>query len=77
MPKLNQVYTVESVRRVGDGYSVRLVELTPECYLGGPCRCGSCGWDAERFRRVYRPDDEKLDVFRAMLKVRPDLEPVL
>jgi hypothetical protein len=67
MPELGQVYRVDSVRLAGDGYSVRLVELTPDCYKGGGCTCGHCGWDAARFRKIYRPDDNKLAVFRAML----------
>lgn len=67
MPSLDRTYTVESVRPVGDGFSVRLVELTPDCWQGGPCACGACGWDASRFRRVRPIRTEQLDVFRAML----------
>ena len=55
MPRCGQLYTVAALRRVGDGYSVRLKEITPTCHLGGPCGCGECGWDAARFRKVYRP----------------------
>lgn len=66
IPQLGQLYIVSCVRCVGDGYSVRLKELTPTCYLGGPCRCGECGWDAGRFRKVYRPNDATL---RTMLKL--------
>lgn len=76
MPNLKQVYTVDMVRSVGDGYSVRLVEITPECYKGGPCSCGECGWDAGRFRTIYRLDDSALDVFRAMLSVPVELSPI-
>lgn len=64
MPKEGRLYTVAGLRRVDGGYSVRLKELTPTCYLGGPCGCGDCGWDAARFRKVYRPDEAML---RAML----------
>ena len=74
MPELGRMYRVESVRCAGDGFSVRLIELTPECYKGGTCDCGDCGWDAGRFRRVYRPDDEKLEQFRELLDVPSDLE---
>jgi hypothetical protein len=55
MPVLGALYTVSSVRPVGDGESVRLKELQPSCYLGGPCACGDCGWDSVRFRKVHRP----------------------
>jgi hypothetical protein len=51
MPRLGQRYTVTRTRQVGDGHSVRLLELHPTCHLGGPCRCGECGWDASRFRK--------------------------
>jgi hypothetical protein len=55
MPVLGGLYTVSSVRPVGDGYSVRLKELQPSCHHGGPCACGGCGWDCGRFRKVHRP----------------------
>ena len=55
MPSLGALYTITSLRPVGDGHSVRLRELTPSCHLGGVCACGDCGWDAGRFRKVYRP----------------------
>jgi hypothetical protein len=55
MPDLDVLYTITSIRPVDDGHSVRLKELTPSCYLGGPCACGHCGWDSGRFRKVYRP----------------------
>jgi hypothetical protein len=58
MPELGALYVVASVRPVGDGVSVRLRELTPICHRGGVCACGGCGWDARRFRRVYRPDPD-------------------
>jgi hypothetical protein len=55
MPDLGALYAIASVRPVEDGHSVRLKELTPSCYLGGLCACGECGWNALRFRKVYRP----------------------
>lgn len=61
MPVLGSLYTVVSVRPVGDGRSVRLKELTPTCHLGGLCACGDCGWDAGRFRKTYRPRAEFLE----------------
>lgn len=67
MPDTDRLYTVEDVRFIAGGYSVRLNELAPGCYRGGSCTCGRCGWDARRFRRVYRPDPRNLDPFRAML----------
>ncbi len=67
MPDLDRLYTVENLRFIAGGYSVRLNELAPGCYQGGPCTCGNCGWDARRFRRVYRPDLRNLEPFRAML----------
>ncbi len=60
MPKQGEVYRVASVRGVDDLYSVRLFELTPECHIGGPCRCGDCGWDARRFRKVDAPAKEQI-----------------
>ena len=66
MPVAGLLYRVQSVRRVGDGYSIRLSELTPDCYRGGPCSCGSCGWDSGRFRLAHRPGD-KLALFHEML----------
>ncbi len=74
MPELGQLYTVESIRNVAGGYSVRLNELTPDCYQGGSCTCGNCGWDSGRFRRVYRPDDEKLASLRELLDVPVERE---
>lgn len=56
MPDLGALYTVAGVRPAEGGRSVRLKELTPSCWRGGVCACGSCGWDAGRFRKVYRPD---------------------
>jgi hypothetical protein len=44
-------------------------ELAPSCCLGGTCTCGDCGWDARRFRRVYRPEARKLELFKAMLRM--------
>jgi len=61
MPVRGQLYTIASLKPVGDGYSVRLKELVPTCHLGGPCACGGCGWDANRFRKVYRPKDELIE----------------
>lgn len=55
MPALGGLYTVASVRAIDGAGSVRLKELTPSCHRGGPCGCGECGWDAGRFRKVYRP----------------------
>jgi hypothetical protein len=56
MPAPDMLYVVESVRPADDGPRVRLKELKPTCRLGGSCGCGGCGWEARRFRRVYRPD---------------------
>lgn len=67
MPELGRLYTVESARAVAGGWSVRLAELTPDCFKGGSCGCGNCGWDSARFRKVYRPADEKLADLRALL----------
>jgi hypothetical protein len=67
MPRRGTHYRVQSVRGVGDGYSVRLMELTPECHSGGPCNRGNCGWDSSRFRRVSRSDQQALALLRAML----------
>lgn len=61
MPQLGQLYTVTKVRTVGDGQGVRLRELIPTCYMGGPCDCGECGWDAARFRKIDRPSDDLAD----------------
>jgi len=61
MPQLGQLYTITKVRAVGDGQSVRVRELIPTCYMGGPCDCGECGWDAGRFRKVYRPTSELIE----------------
>lgn len=58
MPDLGGLYTVASLRPIGDGLSVRLRELTPSCHFGGLCACGGCGWDAGRFRKVYRPNPD-------------------
>lgn len=75
MPELGRLYTIESVRSVSGGFSVRLNELTPDCYKGGSCTCGNCGWDASRFRKVYRPEEWKLASLRALLDV-PAGQPV-
>jgi hypothetical protein len=58
MPSEGQLYLVASVTPAGEGHSVRLQGLSPTCYLGGACACGQCGWDAARFRKVYRPNRE-------------------
>lgn len=58
MPLLGGLYTIATIRPVGDGHSVRLKELRPSCQLGGLCACGHCGWDAGRFRKLYRPSGE-------------------
>jgi hypothetical protein len=63
MPTWGALYTITGVRRFEDGASVRLKELAPTCYLGGPCGCGQCGWDAGRFRKVYRPDARLIESF--------------
>lgn len=60
MPTQGQLYRIQRVSAVGDGHSVRLFELIPTCYRGGPCACGGCGWDAGRFRKVYRPDQRAI-----------------
>lgn len=73
MPELGSLYAVESTRPVGAGVSVRLRELTPTCHAGGPCACGDCGWDARRFRKVYRPKAEL--IASVVARVR-GLEPV-
>src|SRR5687768_15335336 len=67
MPDADRLYTVEEIRAVARGYSVRLNELAPSCYQGGTCACGNCGWDARRFRRVYRPHPRNLEPFQDML----------
>lgn len=51
----------------GRSFMSHLRALTPDCWEGGPCACGACGWDASRFRRVRPIRTEQLDVFRAML----------
>ena len=72
MPDIGRLYTVEDVRFIAGGYSVRLNELAPCCFQGGTCTCGECGWDARRFRRVYRPHSRNLEPFTALLrKPRP------
>ena len=53
---------------------MRLKELTPSCYLGGVCACGDCGWDAGRFRKVYRPNGE---LIAALMCDVPDEAPEL
>jgi hypothetical protein len=68
MPQCGRLYRVHSVRHSGDGYSIRLRELTPECYRGGPCCCGNCGWDSGRFRLVDRPTGGRLALFHSMLR---------
>jgi hypothetical protein len=55
MPDLGALYIVTSIRPVDGGRSVRLKELIPSCHMGGVCVCGQCGWDAGRFRKIYRP----------------------
>jgi hypothetical protein len=65
MPSEGQLYVVATVAPAGDGHSVRLQNLTPTCYLGGPCGCGHCGWDAARFRKVYRPKRELISFLSA------------
>jgi hypothetical protein len=67
MPVLGALYTVASIRPVADGRSVRLVELTPSCHRGGLCACGDCGWDAGRFRKVYRPSGDLIASLKAAL----------
>jgi hypothetical protein len=67
MPDTDRLYTVEDVRLIAGGYSLRLNELAPTCHKGGSCACGDCGWDARRFRRIYRPDPRNLKSFQAML----------
>ena len=74
MPEAGHLYRIRSVRKIGNGYSVRLLELTPDCHLGGPCSCGHCGWDSGRFRLTHRPD--KLAKFREMLNVKEAVRPV-
>lgn len=56
MPRMGERYTVTRTRQVGDGWSVRLLEIHPTCHAGGPCRCGDCGWDSSRFRKC-EPDE--------------------
>jgi hypothetical protein len=68
MPILGALYTVASIRPLGEGHSVRLKELTPSCHLGGICACGECGWDAGRFRRVYRPSERLIAGVKAALQ---------
>jgi len=65
MPSEGRLYVVASVSPAGDGYSVRLRDLTPTCYLGGQCGCGQCGWDAVRFRKIYRPNRELISSLSA------------
>lgn len=72
MPDLGRLYTVASMRPVGEGISVRLRELTPTCHSGGPCGCGGCGWDAGRFRKIYRPNGRLIG---SILVAVGDLEP--
>ena len=73
MPVLGHAYTVEKIRAVGDGYSVRLVELIPACHEGDLCGCGQCGWDARRFRKIPRRHEDSMAILRALLDcpVRP------
>lgn len=72
MPDLGGLYTVAGVRPVGEGLSVRLKELTPTCHAGGPCACGGCGWDAGRFRKIYRP---KAELIASIVAAVGNLEP--
>jgi hypothetical protein len=65
MPVRGGLYAVASIRPVDDGHSVRLKELTPSCHLGGVCACNQCGWDAGRFRKVYRPSGDLLAMLTA------------
>src|SRR4030095_7213994 len=67
MPELGRYYTIESVRPVSDGYSVRLNELAPGCHRGGACTCAECVWDPSRFRRMSRPSPEKIAALTALL----------
>lgn len=78
MPVEGQRYTVESVRPLGDGYSVRLHELIPHCNDDKPCKCGNCGWDSTRFRKINPPKKELPSVLTDLLLVpdRKVLEPV-
>lgn len=62
MPARGDLYTISGLRKVEGGASVRLRELTPSCYLGGPCGCGECGWDVARFRKIYRPDGTLIEL---------------
>jgi hypothetical protein len=64
MPTWGALYTISGLRSVEGSASVRLKELTPTCYLGGPCACGQCGWAIERFRKVYRPGPGLLESFK-------------
>ena len=73
MPDLGGLYTVASVRPVGEGISVRLKELAPTCHAGGPCGCGDCGWDAGRFRKIYRPN---VGLIASIVVAIRNLEPV-
>jgi hypothetical protein len=68
MPELGALYTVATLRAVGDGHSVRLEEMRPSCRLGGVCACGDCGWDSGRFRRVGRPDPAVLEELLRLLE---------
>jgi hypothetical protein len=68
MPVLGGLYTIAGIRPCGDGHSVRLKALTPSCHLGGLCACGDCGWDAGRFRKIYRPDGELIARLKAVLR---------
>jgi hypothetical protein len=67
LPILGALYTIAGLRPVDDGYSVRLKELRPSCYLGGVCACGECGWDAGRFRKVYRPSADLIESLKVSL----------
>lgn len=71
MPDLGGLYTITDIRPVGDGQSVRLKELTPSCHLGGVCACGDCGWDAGRFRKIYRPS---ADLIESLLAGLPEVQ---
>lgn len=67
LPVLGALYTITGIRTGEDGPVVRLKELTPDCPHGDACASGSCGWEAGRFRRVYRPRAELIASIKAAL----------